>query len=276
MRTTVRTYQEWHLGDNLIHLHFLRSIAAANPDVQFIHAAQECYVWQMSEMVADLANISLIPLADAARQGGHTWHNSWKNAEGYFDSHPRGRSFCEFHLDWFAHLASRIGFASPFMKNEDLRFDYPALFRITERFPPDGDFDFLVINSMPCSGQMPAYNSPEYLDPLLAELVGAGHSVVVTQPTKVQQSPARSDAGRILCTMDYKASVTDIGRLSRRCKHHLMVSTGPALPVLNKWNLPSDNLRVIMIGTEQLNFPSLRHAANREQCREFIVERGLL
>src|SRR5262249_3599769 len=53
VQATVRTFIEWHLGDNLIHLHFLRRLAAANPGVRFIHAAQAGYLGQMAEMVTD-------------------------------------------------------------------------------------------------------------------------------------------------------------------------------------------------------------------------------
>ena len=272
----VGTIIEWHLGDNLIHLHFLRSLAAANPDVQFLHAAQEEYLWQLAEMVADVPNIKLISLAAALQIPDFTWLHAWKNADSYFVKHPGWWAFCEFHLDWFAHLSQRMGFRSPFSRNEDLIFDYPALLRASDRFPSLGDFDFLFINSCPRSGQLSAYNSLEYLDPLLTEIINAGHSVVVTQPTSVQKLAGDKGKGRILCTQDYGMSVTDIGRVSRHCRHHIMVSTGPSWPVLNKWNLPSGNLRVLFLEHERLNYPSVIHVPNRERCRELLVERKLL
>lgn len=273
------TYCDFHLGDNLNHLNFLRALAQRNPGHLFIHSAHECHLPQMREVVEDVKEIDLTPLTDRSPSA----LNAWKNAGEFFGRHPGRDQYYEFHLDWYRHHAAQMGLESPFEKIEDMLFDYPALLK----FPPfpeedlrhavrseapsaachPSEWDFLVINSRPCSGQLLAYDSVDYFDPLLRDLAAKGYSLLVTQPTGVRPT---------LCTMDLKWSVSQIGAASRHCKHHIMVSTGPSWPALNKWNYPSDNLRMLFLATERLNLPGLVHVPDLNACREVLVERGLL
>lgn len=265
METTHHTYCEFHLGDNFSHLHFLRRLAREYPSHRFIHAAHACHLDQMGRVVEDLPNISLTVLEDKPADA----INAWKNAGGFFQDHPNRENYYEFHLDWYRELARQMGLQSTMNSIEELLFDYPA---IAEPLVPDqGEFDFLVVNSRPCSGQLMAYDRVDYFDPLLAELVRKGYRVLVTQPSGVHG---------LVCTMDLRYSVTEIGNVSRRCRHHLMVSTGPSWPVLNVWNYGGgcehDGTRILFLATERLNIPGLVHVPDLPACRAVLQKRGLL
>lgn len=287
MTDTIHTHNEFHLGDNFVHLHFLRGMARLYPGFQFVHAAHECHLKQLGAIVVDLPAIRLIRLEDKSPAS----IDSWKNAGGYFGNHPLRDDWCAYHLDWFSHLAELLwpgGLLSPFTRNEDLLFDYPALSR---DWVVDGKhwwelvaaelrallalrkdvwlFDYLVVNSRPCSGQLMAYDSVDYMDPLLRDLVAKGKTVLVTQPTEVPG---------VRCTQEWGCSLTEIGLLSTYCRHHVMVSTGPSWPCLNKWNYPYEqgSVRVLMLEREFLNFPGLTRCGTREEVMGHLLAKGAL
>jgi hypothetical protein len=258
-----RTYCDFHLGDNLVHLHFLRALAARHPDHLFIHAVHECHLGQLREFVEDLPAIRLCRIEDKAPEA----INAWKNAGGFFERHPRRDDWCEMHLEWFCFLAGKIGLESPFRAIHDLRLDAPAIHKRLGPALSNRYWDFLVVNSRPCSGQLPAYDRVEYFDPLLAELAGRGYRVLVTQETEVPG---------VDCTASHGLSLAGIANCSLRCIHHVMVSTGPSWAVLNADNIPSRNTRILLIGRERLNYDGLKHAASLDECRAILRERGLL
>src|SRR5256885_13686177 len=97
-----RTFNAYHLGDNLIHLNFLRKVALANPDRRFVHYAQWNYLGQLGEVVVDIPNIELADFnymmpADAI--------DSWRGANGFWYSHPNRNDFVAFHIEWFDKVA---------------------------------------------------------------------------------------------------------------------------------------------------------------------------
>lgn len=56
----IKTFCDYHLGDNLIHLNFFRRLAVANPNSNFIHAAPAEQVWQLKKVVSDLGNCRVV------------------------------------------------------------------------------------------------------------------------------------------------------------------------------------------------------------------------
>jgi hypothetical protein len=113
-----RTHNGYHLGDNLVHLNFLRKVALANPDRQFVHAAQWQYIRQLRDVIADVPNIKLeefgylLP-ADSL--------DSWRGANNFWYSHPNRNDFVNFHLDaWFPYLCERMGVENPMRSSKDM------------------------------------------------------------------------------------------------------------------------------------------------------------
>lgn len=287
------SYNKFHLGDNLVHLHFLRHLALKYPEYTFIHAAKESYLGQLAESIEDVKNVFLIQLEEMERYPNVRWIDSWKNAgceiswnlpfsPGFWDTHPRRNDFACFYLELFGILSRQMGLESPFREPADLWFDYPKIrdgensarilsdVSVNRAGPPS--FDFLVVNSVPLSGQIQAFRGdPHHLTPLIEELA-ANYRVIVTNP--VERPPGASP---ILCTQDYGLSLTDIGTLSLHCPYLLMVSTGPSWTTFNVWNRQTVKLRVILLDVEQLNLGgNTVQATDRDAARAILVEHGLL
>lgn len=137
------TYNEFHLGDNLAHLHFLRGLARKYPGLNFVHAVHECHLDQLLEYVGDETAIALIPLELRIPQA----INAWKNAGGYFERSPLRFQYWDFHLAWFRNLAQQMGLESPFTEIRQLLLHcVPAL-----KQPPAGykQWNVFVVNSRP-------------------------------------------------------------------------------------------------------------------------------
>jgi hypothetical protein len=289
------SYNRFHLGDNFIHLHFLRHLALSYPGHTFIHAVKEACLGQLGECIEDMKNVLLFPLAEMERHLDRGWINAWKNAgcemgpdapfaPGFWDTHPRRNDFSCFYLELFGILSRQMGLESPFRQPADLWFDYPKIREgrnsakilgdVSANRPGPPAFDFLVVNSVPLSNQLRALRDPDHLTPLIEELARA-YRVIVTNP--LNRPPSASPGPPIWCTQDYGLSLTDIGTLSLHCPYLLMVSTGPSWPTFNVWNRDTVKLRIILLDAEQLNLGgNTVQAGTREAARAILVEHGLL
>lgn len=262
---TIHTHCSVRLGDNLTHLQFLRKLACRYPNTRFVHAAHSNYLPELCEVVADVTNIEL--------RGFHyegEWREieppekssieAWKNHEGFWANHPDKNDFCAFYVDFFNHLARKMGLENPIKRPEHFLFDYPALIKKT---PLDGPFDFLIINSPPMSGQLAGYSDMSMLIQRIAE---RGHKVITTE--RVEGIP---------CTQDYNMTVTDIGGLSRHCRFIIMVATGPSWPTFNVFNQTTIGLRIILLDNEKINMtPNTVHVQDEACVLAILNKAGLV
>lgn len=255
----IQTFCAYNLGDNLVHLNYLRKVAARHTDEQFIHAAPAAQLSQLREVVAEIPAISLIDLSqkDAAAV------DVWKNRNQDFFGHQKRNDWAGFYVEFFARLSADLGVENPITKPSDLLFDYPA---ITARTYPE--IDFLIINSTPLSAQFRKF-WPEQLDSLVGKLKAKGYSVVTT---------SRSSHD-VPCTQTYTPplTITDIGSLSLRCKYIFGIATGPIWPTFNVWNVASVKLRVILLDGERIEIvPNIRHVESIDGGMKILQEHGIL
>lgn len=247
------------LGDNLANLHFLRKLAVAYPDHQFIYAAHVTYLHQLLEMSFDLTNIRLIPFEYRSPKS----LDLWKNAGGFWENHPLKNEYAKFMLIFFAAQAQEMGLVSPLKFPEDLLFDYPQIQKASPLVEP---YDVLVINSNPLSGQALRYNADQ-MDYLISDLAKK-YKILLTQKSRVQGT---------VCTQERGFTVTDIGNCSLFCRAIVMVSTGPSWPTLNVWNRERVELRVVILQNERLGLgPNEVHAPDVSSAKVALQEKGWL
>lgn len=250
----VETFCQWHLGDNLIHLNFLRKLSRAYPDITFRHALQPQYISQCQELIEDLPAISLVPLQEA--RFSHPL-DAWKGAGNFFFEHPRKFEFGHLYLDFFQHLTVQMGLRSPLESKDDLLFDYPALKkRVLQR-----DYDFLVVNSVPLSGQFKDYSEEGFVR-ILQKITDAGFSLITTK--KVD---------RFDCTLDSNLSVTGIGNVSLYSHFLLAVCTGSMWPSINVFNNFRHTRKIILNDHETVDFGENIHMARTMDQAEEEIDR---
>jgi len=209
----IHTYNEYHLGDQLIHLQYLRRVSQENPHLDFTHHCQEQYHDQLLPLTEGcpilLRDLRIPPEA----------LNSWIGYKNFFYNHQKRRDWVAFHLDWFAYLSDRLEVTNPIACKEDLLFDYPALNQKAGM-----EIDYLIINSLPASGQLPSYN-PQFFQKLVQNLTNEGAKVITTYPT-----------GMCPCTLEQHLTVSDIGVLSKSVQHIVAIDTGPLWTTFNIHN----------------------------------------
>jgi hypothetical protein len=270
MRKT--THCALRLGDNLAALHFVRQCALRNPEIDFTHYAFAGYLDQLYPMVSDVLNLTVLPLEDVSEPAANQWVrvpraefesvDLWKNSGGWWDALPNHDDYGKTMVAFFHHAAEKLGLESPIWTPRHLLFDYPKL-RSTH--PISGPFDFLIVNSIPLSGQFQQYSPREF--ERLAFAIGEKYSFITTQ--KISR--------HVPCTTDYGMSVTEIGQLSQNCRAIVMVATGPAWPTFNIWNLETIELRVIAYDFEEVNLaPNSVHVRSVEAIAGVLKERGWL
>lgn len=253
--TAIYTHNDWHLGDSLIHMNFLRRVAATHPSIRFVHACHEQLIPQLTELVVDLPNISLRNLKERV-QGSI---DCWKNRKDRYYGHPDRDNWVAFHLEHFDFLARDMGVDNPIKTPRDFLFDYPML--DAGRAEP---FDFLIINSMPFSNQVPGLH-PHAFDPLIGRLMDKGYSLCTT---------ARCDYA-VPCTQPF--SVTAIGCISRYCRFIAGVATGPMWTTYNVHNYDTVECRFILLEPERIYLtPNSFHSPNVGHMMEIMESRGML
>ena len=272
---TITTHCALRLGDNLAHVHFLRKLAEANPGHLFEHHLQGEYIRELEALTLDRP-IKLVPLPAVDHAGRWlvkprvTSIDAWKNTGGRYEyADPATRNnYARFVLDWFQILARRMGLRSPLSTSRDLLFDYPALHDDGKNDEALKPLDFLVINARPLSGQAFEYH-PEEMHRLILDLLARGYSVIATN----RGAPGCG----YLATEDWGWTVTQIGKISQKCRRILMVSTGPSWPTFNMWNRKTVELRVIINGIETVDLdPGAIHVRHVSDMRSVLRAKELL
>ena len=245
-----RTHNAYHLGDNLVHLNFLRKVSLANPDRAFVHAAQWQYLRQLQDVVTDVPNVEL---KDYNYLTPSDSIDAWRGANQFWYSHPGRNDFVKFHVEaWFPFLADRMDVENPIKCAKDMLFDYPSI-----RDGEHQEIDVLVINSPPGSGQFQRYDESAF-NPIITRMVEKSLRVVSSWPAR-------------------GLSVTQFGHLSLFCHTILMVSTGPSWPTFNVWNQDSVKHRIILLEPERVNLsPNTMHCATVDEAAEVLKGAGLL
>ena len=211
----IQTYNEYHLGDQLIHLNYLRRLSYLYPNYIFRHYCQDIYIPQLLAVVEDCPSIEILPLGER----GESSVNCWLGVDGWFYRHPKKRHWVDLHLDWFDTLSKRLGVENPIRSKYDLLFEYPALRK--KVYQP---FDVLIINCPPGSNQLPSFSFDKFEN--LTKKLMADMDVITVYPTKLCPS-----------TLEMHLSVTEIGNLAQYCQYIVSVDTGPLWTTYNQWNI---------------------------------------
>ena len=232
-RRQIHTHIEAGLGDTLLHLHFLRKLAAAYPELDFVHAYGIDYRVQYEEFLKGCGNIKLVRLDEAGPDSIDCWRNA-PTTRGTLSSND---SWVEFYIKLFERIAAFMGLENPIKEPSDMLFDEAAI-PAADTSALSSSFDFLVINTPPNAIQFdPAKKDRFYLDPLIDALKRAGRSIVCTSATKIPGVPV---------TIDHGISVCGIGKLSLTAKNIVMISCGASWLTFNVWNRNTPRIVLIL------------------------------
>lgn len=243
-----QTYCQWHLGDQLIHLNFLRRAAYLNPDTLFEHCCPSEQMAQLEGMVVGLSNVRLHSLERKSLSAV----DAWKNREGRFFASPLRISWVKFHLEHFHLLANLLRIRNPIQRETDLLLDYPDKVE-------GPDLDVLIINSEPKSGQFPNYSDAKF-DALIQRLANRGLRVFCTGTTPERRA-----------VQTWPRNLLEIGTLSRKARLVAGTATGPLWATLR----PSTRVQKWLVGLdcqgEQLDLPGVAQFQTMDQLTAAVL-----
>lgn len=203
---------ETHLGDCLLHAHYMRKLVEKNKDIEIdFHLIQKHWD-QTKEYIDDIPQIKCLPYDTVPQYHFRGW-------VGQFGIPPLPFDLNILRLESYKRLSNLINVECPFSTIDDLLFDHPNL----NGSDLEQKFDVLLINSEPLSNQT-SYNSEDY-EKFVNRCVSSGYSIITTK--KIHGIP---------CTLDYNLSIMGIGRLSTKCRVIVGINTGPLITCLNIWN----------------------------------------
>ena len=238
---TVEFYNEYHLGDNVFHLTFLRKLSRLVDD-NFVYYVNTNYLPELNKHL--LGYMDRIELRSLEHRTP-TAHNAWIG-EIYYN-HPNKFLYDKFYVDWFNYLTNKI-YGKSF--NIDMVSDYPMLASSSPRA------DILFINSVPNSNQFE--NDTSLLDDVIRKL-NSRYRIITTKKVN-----------GVECTLDHSMSLVNIGALASDSKNIIAVNTGPISTCLNKWTLQNVESWTIAAAGLSYSFDNVSHASNLSELIHLI------
>ncbi|MGB7195341.1 MAG: hypothetical protein WBD81_17945 [Collimonas pratensis] len=199
-----------HLGDAVWSLTALRHIDAPHT----FYCPVEYH--RNLEAICEDRDIKLMPMDQATADARCTWIGNMRFAHKGV-AWAMQRDVLGFLCAWSSELALEAGQPKMFVKH-DLLCDWPAINRPVHDVP---EFDALVINARPLSGQCPRWDEGE-MDQLIAQIAVKNRVVCTNQTTA---------SGPNITVVD--KTISEIGSLSLRAQFIVAVSTGAAVCVHN-------------------------------------------
>lgn len=240
-----------HLGDCAWFCHVLRRIPG--PHVYYVPVE---YHWQIAECLEG-CDVELRDVKDAPPDALNTWI-----ACGRFECmgvrYENNIDIVDYLHRWDNALLFEAGNALALKERKDLLFDFPAI----RRNVVAPEFDVLVVNAAPRSGQCPKWSNHEMDD--LIKLLSDRYKVVTTNNTTVEAVNTIS------------ASVCSIGNLALRAQFVVAVGTGPSWCIHSIWSghIPS----YVFLDPIRLDYgrTNLKHAASIPEMISLLESDKLL
>lgn len=211
-------YNERHLGDCLYTIHYFNKLHKAHSKLDIHFYCNPNYHFELQLWID--GNITLHDIIQKPEDAINTWIGEndfyWKNLTPTFNN-----QFDHFYIAYFNMLSSKAGVDNPIEEIHDMLFDNKE---ITNGY--GNEFDYLIINSQPLSGQVDE-NAVQNLNKFVVEQLWDFKII----------STARIPNTNVACTLDYGYTLMDIAHLSCCCKNIIGIHTAPYLPCFNAFNI---------------------------------------
>lgn len=233
-----------HLGDCLIQLRWCIKVCKTQPDIELHYWVSDSYHGELSPHIDDDIKDRLIleNLHFLDRILLETWSQNDQSLS-YWSNNLNTSNYVYwdiFYIYFFDKISKYFGIENPIKSPYDFLFDSENLLKPNIL---SGEYDYLILNSVPASGQCYIYNKEKFID-LTQKLVDNGNKVITTEPTGIEG---------VLSTMEHNLSLIEIGNLSINSKNIISVHTGTIHNTLNIFNINKVENRYI-INTAWINY----------------------
>lgn len=235
-------YNEYHLGDCVFHLHYLRHLDK-NINIDFY--VNNKYINELNLHIQGYENINIKDIAGYNKSGYNSWigeiyflPENWVKEVMLYD---------KFYLKWFDYLSNKIGIDNPI---KDMLFDYELL-----SYDHMIKYDILFINSIPYSAQI-AYP----IDIIDAKAIELSKNFKVITTRKI---------GNLPCTSDYNMNLVNIGQLSNNVSYVIGINTAPIILTMNKFNINKIERYYIIDSNKTYSYSNVYHLRTLDDILEF-------
>jgi hypothetical protein len=219
---TFDLYNKLHLGDSIFNIHYMNQYY--NQDYKFNYYVNPVYFDELKNHIKN-PNINLLPID----QSNSSFYNMWIGHNRFFwEWTSKSNLYDIMFVDYFNLVSNHLGIECRINNKYDMLFDN-SNFKVSV----DGNFDYLIINSVPLSGQF-TYVENDFIN-LCDFFTEKNISFITTKKVKNYK-----------CTLDYNMSIVDIGNLSNQCKNIIGVNTSPIITTFTKQNIETVNNRFIL------------------------------
>lgn len=236
-------FNAYHQGDTLWDIHFFNKLATAIPGIEIDYRCGEKYISQAKDFlltpgikITSLESASLVGVPATDMWIGTTLSRS-------------GRPVCYLteYVTHYKRLCDVWKLPWAVWDKQHMLCDHPKL--VNENAMTQ-DWDTLVINSTPMSGQFP--HDPTQFDDLIRKLPG---KVITTK--KVDHIPR---------TTDHNLSLMQIGQVSLRSSRIIGIHTSPMLPCINIHNTSK---RILVLDrTHGFDLPNWKRLSSLDELKK--------
>jgi hypothetical protein len=240
-----------HSGDATWTLQALRKIGGEH----HFYVPEE-YHWQLRDLTEG-TQIEIHPHDNIPADAKCSWIGCQRFAnEGVIWSN--GPDVVEFLMRWGNCMCRENGVEPKFNERASMLADWPAI----ERHCDEGEFDALIINCPPRSGQCPRWDQGE-MDTLIHD-IGWHHKTIVTNPTVAKN------------VRQINRSLSEIGNLHLQAKFTVAIASGAHWGCHSIWSQEKD-LRLFLDDPLRLQYTRpLSHHGLVVGMRAELTEAGLL
>lgn len=252
------------LGDsvfNLIFFNIINDFIIKNNIIIFYYVKDE-YINQLQEFIINKNNINLLSFEEKPNNSIELWIDNdyfkftFTDLLNYVRTHLNKThlNFTKFYKGYFNAVLKKSGFNITINKfvyyDEDLLNRYHLL---PNKYK---DFDILVLNSVPNSGQY-KYIKEEWDN----YIIGLNNRFKILTTTKVNDD--------ILCTYDDKLTIKDISSLSTKAKVVIAINSGVVPGLLNYYTLTNIKHFYIFDNNCCYSYPNFE---NRDNINDITFE----
>lgn len=221
-------YNEFHLGDCLVALHFLNKLTKKNSITANFYCDTE-YHTQLKRLINSSKRIKLLPKKNS--KGTNLWCGEIlhrvKNLKGesypfFCSNYPELEDVVKMVYESYKLVSDELNLIFPFNSEYDVLFDEDILNEESKI----GYFDYLLINSDCKSGQVSftAKEQDEIFTNIINKIKQTDKSFITTKKL-----------GNYPCTSDENLSIVEIGQLSKKAIKVIGLPTSPFWISLNKF-----------------------------------------
>lgn len=226
----------YHLGDSYLQNHYMRKLVEHN-DVTVNLYTNPNYINELQNYNNDSFYKERIHFYDI-KYTPFDSHNCWIGEPSYpinfHKEYKHNMDYDTFYVKFFKQLSDIARIDCPIQNENDMLLDNETIkYRIFDKY------DYLIVNSVPYSGQYPTDKIDSEFLKLLKRMTG---KIITTKKVDGYE-----------CTSDYNLSLLGIGQLSLYVNNVIAIHTSPLIPTFNKWSIDSIK-RWIIIRKEPIKY----------------------